>query len=78
MVTARRLAEMDIPTRTDKRPTDLSPVNAQPAKATERAAPESDTPHTHETFLPRHSIGGDEDPLIYSATIRPVVEVLGK
>lgn len=33
MVTARRLSEMDIPTRTDKRPTNLSPVTAAPAKA---------------------------------------------
>lgn len=33
MVTARRLSEMDIPTRTDKRPTTLSPATASPAKA---------------------------------------------
>ena len=37
MVTARRLSEMDIPNRTDKRPTTLSPATASPAKATPRA-----------------------------------------
>ena len=47
MVTARRLSEMDIPTRTDKRPTNLSPVTAAPAKASSNT--------TRDITQPRHA-----------------------
>ena len=62
MVTARRLSEMDIPNRTDKRPTDLSPVNAQPAKATTREDPHPSANESDETSKPRHSIEENEQP----------------
>src|SRR5699024_4174379 len=47
MVNARRLSVVDIPTRTDERPTDLAPVTAAPVKASSNT--------TRDITQPRHA-----------------------